>query len=191
MSRRWMSLFVSCALALGLSLVLANRAHAMWKLDPKCSASQEPDFETDTSAWFDWFDDCASGPDQVQPPPPPPPPCHSHRFKDSNGHCWVVVCTPDGPMIQPCWDVPISLGKLVIFGVKATQFGNSVLLRGEKGYALMKVPRKTATLRQLVGLAAAQRPLPSSKLSAIPRAFWESGNRVTYVAVKATNVERQ
>ena len=62
-----------------------------WKHDnPSCSGLNSPVFTDNPSGYFDWFDDCASGPDfdigdgpgLGGDDPPPPPPCFPPAGKD-------------------------------------------------------------------------------------------------------------
>ncbi len=175
---RYLALCVTCLAGVCVLLTATPRSSmATWKVEAKCMAAQEPDFEADPAAWFDWFDDCASGPDTslAGTYEPPPVPCHPGRFVE-NGRCWLLVCTKIGPMIEPCYEPNFELPMNGILAIKAAANGYALVVRTGKGFSLVRVPRGVATLRQLIGVAASQRALPTLELTKISRTFWSGSS---------------
>lgn len=139
---------------------------------------EPPDPITEPAEFMDWFEaQFPPIPDFTNPavvPPSSPPACTPGKFYDSDGRCWNVQCTADGPLLVRCFydSVPRSFGSRVTGILLAhDHYAVRVLQLGETN--TFRVPRGTIPLK-LLGIALARDTrLPSRDPSAVPKSFWE------------------
>jgi hypothetical protein len=142
---------------------------------PECSVFNRPEFTDDPGGYWDWWDQCGKLEIQEpwEPPPPPPPECVPGKRVDSQGNCWWIVCTPDGPVLEPCWPRPVfDPSKLLAIGLASK--GIRVSVSTERGTEEQEVQPGTVRLGALVRAALSGAELPSIRVAEIDRDFWSA-----------------
>lgn len=147
----------------------------MWNIhDPSCGPLNQPDFEADPGAYFDWFEHCSSGPagpsgDGTGPQPPCEP-----RTWITGGRCFELVCTPHGPEIRPCFEKPIPTvsTSATITALRLTGHEYIAHVATSKGVRIVKILPGEIKLSQLVSALLHRSELPGVNFRRIPEEFW-------------------
>jgi hypothetical protein len=150
----------------------------MWKQTMECSGLNEPPFDEEHfSEWFDWFDGCMSGNNDVPglPDPPPIPPCRPRRTVIVHGACYEIVCTIDGPELRPCPEnpQPVLTGSILIIAIRITNKGFVVQTLSSKGIKTDTVKQGKTRLKHLGAALIYKKPLPAADVKKIPKIFWK------------------
>jgi len=156
----------------------------MWNLGAEeCHYYNEPVFEDNPIAWYEWYDSCNSFQPEhpaEDPIPPPPPPCRPRKY-NVNGRCWEVVCTEEGPEIRPCLSTPETpvLTGILISSIRVTNQGYKMKIISAKGSKTVTVKPGTIKLRHLGTAMMLKRKLPDADIKNISTTFWNKMGSLT------------
>lgn len=193
MSPRRPRLPLSLAASLALTLP-AMTAHAGWRSDPACAASQQPgtartfalsgltrsEGQTDwVEPWADWWSACVT--ESAEATPALCRDGEEERVNDKAGRCMVFSCRGGTFDIRACPD-PTGLAPVPrVASVTLFADGYAALVEHKRGSKEEKLRPADLPLAHALRALMGRSRLPSDELTRVPAAFWQRLPRVAVV----------
>lgn len=192
MSRQIQRNIMLVLLSLAWLIVSSEETFARWNHDdPACIGANAPNISEDPEAFFEWWGGCISDEPEPEPQPPTEPPVtcdrfDGHRFTDSSGKCWKIVCINDYEWkLEPCIKQVLPLPYIQSLIIRTDGFKVNVATSSRKTKNQIVRPSQ-AKLVNLVRAMINGSKLPSNEILKIREDFWSKQKSVTLKPKPAT-----